>query len=303
MSTAEWLRRLQTIRARWRRPAAPNSVAQYWTRHNVTSHQQFTSAQESLDAFHWRNSQYANYIALMPVAGFDDCSVLDFGCGPGHDLVGFGVYSRCERLVGVDVSSSSMLEARARVALHDIRADVICVPPNDPLPFADATFDHVHSSGVLHHVEDPLAALRDLKRVMKPGGSMHVMVYHCNSIWMHLKVAYQRTIVEGRFPELSQRDQFARSTDGEDCPIARCYEPHEFIDLARVAGLEARFAGAAVSLIELALLPKRFEAIMDRRLPEHSRAFLESLTFDDRLLPISGGHHAGVDGVYHLTSL
>lgn len=293
--------RLRAVRGRWRGAANLDSVAQYWTRHNVTSHQEFTSAKDSIDAFHWRNSQYANYIRLMPVEGFDGRTVLDFGCGPGHDLVGFGLYSRCAKLVGVDVSASSVLEARARLALHDIRAEVACLSPGAALPFADATFDHVHSSGVLHHVEDPVGALRELKRVLKPGGNMHVMVYHYNSIWMHLKVAYQRAIVEGRFTDLSLREQFARSTDGEDCPIARCYEPDEFLAVARAAGLDGRFAGAAVSLIELSLLPKRFEAIMDRRLPAQSRVFLESLTFDDRQLPISGGHHAGVDGVYHLT--
>lgn len=285
------------------RTGAPDSVAQYWTRHNVTSHHQFSSAADSTASFHWRNSQYANYLKLMPVAGFDGRSVLDFGCGPGHDLVGFGHFSRCERLVGVDVSSTSVSEARARLGLHGIQVEVICVAPGDPLPFADATFDHIHSSGVLHHVVDLVTVLRELKRVLKPGGTMNVMVYHYNSIWMHLRVAYQRTLLENRFAGMSERERFARSTDGEDCPIARCYEPHEFIEVANAAGFNARFAGTAVSMAELALLPKRFEAIMDPRLPEHSRAFLESLTFDDRQLPMSGGHHAGVDGVYQLTSL
>ena len=301
MTLANWLGPLRGIRNHLRRPAPRASVAEYWTQHNVTSHHEFASATESIEYFHWRNAQYPNYIALMPVTGCDDRRVLDFGCGPGHDLVGFGVYSRCARLAGVDVSASSVREAQTRLALHDIHAELRCVAANAPLPFEDASFDHVHSSGVLHHVEDPIATLRELKRVLKPGGSMHVMVYHYNSIWMHLKVAYHRAIVEGRFADLSSREQFARSTDGEDCPIARCYEPKEFIAVANAAGFEARFTGAAVSLIELALLPTRFEAIMDRRLPGESRAFLESLTFDERLLPMSGGCHAGVDGVYHLT--
>lgn len=301
MKLARWLGPLRAIRNQLRRPTHRDAVTQYWTEHNVTSHHEFASPRESLEFFHWRNAQYPNYIALMPVAGFDGRRVLDFGCGPGHDLVGFGVYSRCARLAGVDVSPSSVREAQTRLALHDIHAEVRCVPASEPLPFEDASFDHVHSSGVLHHVEDPIAALRELKRVLKPGGSMHVMVYNYNSVWMHLKVAYQRAIVEGRCADLSLREQFARSTDGEDCPIARCYEPQEFIAVANAAGLEARFAGAAVSLIELSLLPNRFEAIMDRRLSAQSRAFLESLTFDERLLPMSGGCHAGVDGVYHLT--
>jgi len=87
-------------------------VREYWTAHNVTGHLRFRSAQQSLEYFHWRNSQYPGYIDLMPVAGFDGQHVLDFGCGPGHDLVGFGSYSKPARLVGADVSSTSLSESR-----------------------------------------------------------------------------------------------------------------------------------------------------------------------------------------------
>jgi len=276
------------------------SVADYWTDHNVTGHREFRTAQASLAAFHWRNSQYANYLHLMPVAGFDGRRVLDFGCGPGHDLVGFGVYSPSVRLSGVDVSPASLEEARRRLALHHIAADLRVIDDTAPLPFDDGAFDHVHSSGVLHHVADLPRSLREIRRVLKPGGTMHVMIYNADSVWMHLKVAYHRTLLEGRYPELSPRERFAKSTDGEDCPIANCYQPHEFIEIANRAGFAATYAGAAVSMIELSLLPTRFAAIMDPRLPDESRQFLESLEFDARQLPMIGGRHAGVDAVFHL---
>jgi SAM-dependent methyltransferase len=287
-------------RERGRRQAF--SVSEYWNRHNVTSHRAFASAQESLDYFHWRNSQYVNYLKLMPVSGFDGRAVLDFGCGPGHDLVGFGVYSQPSRLVGLDVSASSVREARARLALHDLVADVVVMPHDRRLPFDDGVFDHIHSSGVLHHVEDPVATLRELKRVLKPSGTMNVMVYNYDSVWVHLLVAYHRTIVAGRYTGLPLREQFARSTDGEDCPISRCYQPAEFVQVAAAAGLDATLGGAAVSMHELSLLPTRFEAIMDPRLPAESRSFLEAIEFDTRGLPMIAGRHAGVDGVYFLRS-
>ena len=286
------------LRGNWR--STPESVAGYWTRHNVTAHRRFTSAAESLTSFEWRNSQYANYLELMPVAGFDGRAVLDFGCGPGHDLVGLGTYSRCARLVGADISATSLAEARERLSLHTIDAELMQLMPGTVLPFAASTFDHIHTSGVLHHLEDPLAVLRSLAACLRPGGTMHVMVYNYDSIWTHLKVAYHRTILQGLYATLSLREQFARSTDGEECPISRCYKPDEFIATAAAAGLSATFAGAAVSMIEMALLPSRFDAIMDRRLPAESRRFLESLEFDSRGLPLFGGRHAGVDGVYHL---
>jgi ubiquinone/menaquinone biosynthesis C-methylase UbiE len=88
----------------------------------------------------------------MPVSR---AHVLDFGCGPGHDLVGFGTQSKPARLVGVDVSRSSLAEARRRLALHEVTPDLLYHDINaGPLPFEDGSFDLAHSSGVLHHMQD-----------------------------------------------------------------------------------------------------------------------------------------------------
>ena len=282
--------------------SANKVTAEYWTEHNVTLHHAFRDEKDSLEYFAWRNDQYFNYIELMPVAGFDGKSVLDFGCGPGHDLVGFGTYSRCKRLVGVDVSATSIGEARSRLALHGIAAETVLLETNsNALPYEDGTFDHIHCSGVLHHTPGPLEILKEFKRVLTPGGSVYVMVYNYNSLWVHLYVAYQRTIVEGLYPNETLREQFRHSTDGEDCPISNCYRPDEWIDICRTAGFAAKFAGAAVSMHELSMVEKRFAAIMDRRLPAESRNFLKALEFDCHLVPKFQGHYAGIDACFRLT--
>jgi SAM-dependent methyltransferase len=110
--------------------ASGRIVADYWTRHNVTQHRAFSSPEESLSYFQWRIDQYFSYIKLMPVCSQNNKVVLDYGCGPGHDLVGFGVYSKPRKLFGVDVSSSSLNEARARLALHGIEAELILLDPS-----------------------------------------------------------------------------------------------------------------------------------------------------------------------------
>lgn len=282
--------------------AQGTDVKQYWTEHNVTVHHEFRTPEESLDYFHWRNDQYFNYISLMPVSGFDGKSVLDYGCGPGHDLVGFGTYSSCERLVGVDVSASSISECRSRLALHGIAAETLVLDRGVvALPYPDASFDHIHSSGVLHHTEDPVAILSELRRVLKPGGTINVMVYNYESVWLHLYVAYQRTILDGLYPGVSLRDQFRHSTDGENCPISNCYRQDEWIALCESAGFDTLFNGAAISMHEASLLPLRFAAIQDRRLPVESREFLLGLRFDDWGYPLYKGHYAGVDACYRLT--
>jgi hypothetical protein len=70
--------------------------------------------------------------------------------------------------------------------------------------------------------------------------------------------------------------------------------------LAEQAGFRVEHLGNSVSVYELSLLPKRFDAIQDQRLPRIHREFLMSLRFDDRGLPIYQGQCAGVDGCYRL---
>jgi ubiquinone/menaquinone biosynthesis C-methylase UbiE len=82
----------------------------------VTSHRRFRDREDSLKYFSWRCEQYFDY-QHMPVKVPAGNVVLDYGCGPGHDLVGFVEYSRPSRLVGMDVSAASLSEARERLAL------------------------------------------------------------------------------------------------------------------------------------------------------------------------------------------
>ncbi|MEQ8927488.1 MAG: class I SAM-dependent methyltransferase, partial [Fulvivirga sp.] len=202
----------------------------YWSRHNVTSHKKFSSIDESLNYLQWRNDQYYNYEKYMPTHSFDDKRILDYGCGPGHDLVGFGVNSKPKELIGIDVSPVSLSEAGHRINLHNINAELILLDENENnLPFEDHSFDYVHSSGVLHHVQDPVSVLKEIKRVLKIDGKIRMMLYNYDSIWLHLYVAYHRNIIQGLYPDKDIREQFSHSTDGEDCPISNVYKYHEWI--------------------------------------------------------------------------
>jgi len=94
-------------------------------------------------------------------------TVLDAGCGPGtyHALV-----AGCRaRIVASDLSAGMLREVRAqaaeqRLAVAPLAADV------QALPFGNGTFDRVMANHMLYHVPDRDAALRELRRVLKPGG-------------------------------------------------------------------------------------------------------------------------------------
>jgi ubiquinone/menaquinone biosynthesis C-methylase UbiE len=283
------------------------SSQEYWTKVNVTNHARFISPEESKQNFEWRSRQYLGYLELMPVNDAGDKVVLDYGCGPGHDTVGFLVYSDPppSKLISVDVSSTSLAEARARVALHPSHTtvDFVLIDENDRrLPFDDESIDIIHSSGVLHHIKDHKNILGEFKRILKPDGYAQIMVYNYDSIFMHLYTSYIVNLKEFRFENLNKKDRFAKLTDGPSCPIADCYRPSEYVVFVEsIEGLKCECTGVAISCDEMFWLPIRFEALRNKQLDAESRNFLYNLTFNDRGLPVYNGYVAGVDACYRIT--
>jgi ubiquinone/menaquinone biosynthesis C-methylase UbiE len=239
---------------------------------------------------------------LMPVDDVSDRVVLDYGCGPGNDVVGFGHFSRPSRLLACDVSPTALRIAGRRAALHGLNVEFTQIRESPVhLPFPDASIDVIHSAGVLHHTPDPGAILAEFGRVLRPGGEIRVMVYHRDSIWMHLHASYVLMIEQGLFAGLTPDEAFHLTTDGESCPIANCYQAEEFLAIAHAAGLAGTFVGAGMTTQELEVLPRRWAAVSDRRLAEESRDFLYGLRFDDRGWPVHNGRVAGVNAYFRLS--
>jgi SAM-dependent methyltransferase len=101
------------------------------------------------------------WIALA--APQNELTILDVGCGTGHSQRLYR--GRARRFVGLDLSKGALSIARSHAPGDDwIRGDATT------LPFADASFDMVAFSSVLHHMPDFPTALRESARVVKAGG-------------------------------------------------------------------------------------------------------------------------------------
>lgn len=96
-----------------------------------------------------------------------DQSLLDIGCGPGTITVEFADRLAPGRVVGLDASAEVIARASAEFARPNLE---FVVGDAYALPFEDATFDIVHAHQTLQHVADPVAVLREMRRVAKPGG-------------------------------------------------------------------------------------------------------------------------------------
>jgi demethylmenaquinone methyltransferase/2-methoxy-6-polyprenyl-1,4-benzoquinol methylase len=75
-------------------------------------------------------------------------------------------------VVGLDQSAAMLEWARARIEADRVLADRVTLVEGEAesLPFADCEFDHLAFAYLLRYVEDPAATLRELSRVVKPGG-------------------------------------------------------------------------------------------------------------------------------------
>lgn len=98
----------------------------------------------------------------------------DIGCGTGEDAVSLAdLVGDSGQVVGFDVSEAILVEARQRHAAARSNLDFLAGAA-DALPVAAESFDAVRADRVLTHVPDVPAALKEMMRVVKPGG--HVVI-------------------------------------------------------------------------------------------------------------------------------
>ena len=98
--------------------------------------------------------------------------VLDFGCGPGSLSTGLARAVAPGELYGIDIEQSQVYIANALAAYLQQSNTVFQVGDAADMPFEDGFFDVAHCHNVLMHVPDTAAVLAEVKRVLKPGGTL-----------------------------------------------------------------------------------------------------------------------------------
>jgi ubiquinone/menaquinone biosynthesis C-methylase UbiE len=102
--------------------------------------------------------------------------VLDVGCGDGAMVAHFAAaVGDTGHVTGLDTSAEVLAQARTRIVASPYVGRVTLQPGDIArLPFSDHAFDLVWCSFLLHHRPDPVAAVRELRRVTRPGGRVVV---------------------------------------------------------------------------------------------------------------------------------
>ena len=164
-----------------------------------------------LDEYHF--DKLHHLLRLVPFDGLAGRRVLDVGCGTGVDLVRFAAGGA--KTTGVDIADRAIGLARQNFAHRGLPAELL-VADGERLPFADGQFDFVFAHGVAQYTTDGPRLVREVYRVLKPGGEAVFQGYNRIS-WLNALSALMKVDLEH-----------------EGAPVLRKYSPSEFRALISV---------------------------------------------------------------------
>ena len=244
--------------------------------------------------------RYTKEWHIPEAAGFAETRglrVLEIGCGLGTDGAQFAQAGA--HYTGIDLTEAAIELARKRFELSGLIGE-FRVADAENLDFADDSFDRVYSHGVLHHTPDTARAIAEIHRVLKPGGSGMIMLYHRGSYNYRvgirvfrragarllksesgIRVIHRLTgepveslrehagLLNGKNnADVSSAEFLNRSTDGAGNPLARVYSRREARELFkdfREVELRAYFLNKRFIPLIGNLLPRPIESLLASR--------------------------------------
>ncbi len=244
-------------------PQLKERVREFWQAHPCGT--KFTEAEVGSRRFFEAVEEHRYRVEwhIPEAAGFDKAKglrVLEIGCGLGTDGAQFARAGA--DYTGVDLTDAAVSLARKCFEVYGLSGEFRTADAEN-LDFADESFDLVYSHGVLHHTPDTARAVREVHRVLRPGGRAVVMLYHRDSYNYRVNIGVLRRVgarllraeagvrlahaltgepVESlrehaaRLKEdagqyLSAGEFLSRNTDGAGNPLTRVYSRREAREL------------------------------------------------------------------------
>ncbi len=275
-------------------------VRAFWQAHPCGT--KFSDAEMGTPEFFERVEahRYTKEWHIPEAADFDGArglKVLEIGCGLGTDGAQFAKAGA--HYTGVDLTEAAIDLARRRFEISGLPGE-FRVADAENLDFANDTFDRVYSHGVLHHTPDTPGAIREIHRVLKPGGRAVVMLYHRGSYNYRIGIRVLRRagarllksdggirivhsltgepveslrehagLLAGKNNGQVSSDEFlSQSTDGARNPLARVYsrrEARELFKQFRQVELHAYFLNKRFIPLIGKLLPRLVESALASR--------------------------------------
>src|SRR5438874_3526503 len=276
----------QRVRAFWQtRPCGTK-----FSDTEMSTREFFASVEAHRYTKEWHIPVAANFAATRGL------KVLEIGCGMGTDGAQFAKAGA--DYTGIDLTEALIELARKRFALSHLNGE-FRVSDAENLDFEDESFDLVYSHGVLHHTPDIEGAVREIHRVLKPGGRAIIMLYQRGSYNYRVGIRVLRRAGAGLLKSergikivhrltgepvdslqehsaslrnangnVSAAELLNQSTDGAGNPLARVYSRGEarklFKDFRQVE-MRAYFLNKRFIPLIGNLLPRSIEAALAAR--------------------------------------
>jgi len=129
-----------------------------------SSYDGIANTYDTISVPHYFQPAAASLVEALEVSSSD--RVLDLGAGTG--VVAKVALQRAASVVAADISCSMLLRAKRRGVVQAVAS------ASPALAFADRSFDGVAASFVLNHISDPDGCLREITRILRPGGRLGV---------------------------------------------------------------------------------------------------------------------------------
>lgn len=147
---------------------------------------------KTTENYTWRDTNIAQEVhgvrTAANVGGFftpflrPGMRLLDCGCGPGSITVGLAALVAPGEVIGIDASADLIATAQENAARSGVGNARFQTGDVYSLPFADDSFDAVWVHALLEHLSKPVAALAEMRRVLKPGGIIGVRELDMDSL-------------------------------------------------------------------------------------------------------------------------
>lgn len=236
-----------------------NDVKEYWSNnpvHSVEFKEDHDKRYfEDIDKLRWSDNERWAKDRFYEFGDGRGKRLLDAGCG-------IGVFSRFYArrnfdICAIDISDSAVELTRKSLDLFGLKGDVRSGSV-EAMPYPDNHFDYIVSNGVIHHTPDTEKAADEFFRVLKPGGIASVCVYYKNIFLrqplfsiarLMLKIVLKKKDGREKFLTAETPEEFVRTYDGNDTPIAKLYTRKQTDKL---------FSRFEVERVELHYFPIRF---------------------------------------------
>ncbi len=160
---------------------------------------------------------------LIPFDNLPNWDVLEIGVGNGSHA---GLLAQhAKSFTGIDLTEYAVKSTSERMRAFGLNARIMQMDA-EKMDFSDQSFDFIWSWGVVHHSSDTRAILKQMHRVLRPGGSAVVMVYHRNFWEYYVRRGVIRGMLHGQLWRTGSLHKTVQlSTDGG---LARYYRIREW---------------------------------------------------------------------------